>query len=313
MVKKLMHVGWDSDEDRKKCVELMKGMARDGLFARHPRLLSVWEILIRHYEGGKEDQLKNIGDLIDSKDAPSNKNKSGSEAKREIASILDIYFTICSKGKEAEYVLSFEPESPRLKLDKRTVADSAKPVLVKSVDRAAEKDASLQEVIYAEKVHCKKRYRHWAYVMSLLASSPIVVFLLMFAIPGFSYYSMSLAQKHWFFWIVALVTGMLEVPIFFVWRSLLKLPESNFTHFIWSKFIKRDADDFGKNISLASYSGKCTEPECKGQVHLVNEFRKGLGYIGKCKAFPDYHWFTFDPVSLRGSRIKTRNDTIRPS
>jgi hypothetical protein len=118
-----MILGWETQLDRDNGAQLMKDLVTEGLFSGYPRLLSAWEILIKHYEGGTEDLLRDVADLIPLGDTVNSRNKSGSGTKADIAGILDLYFNICTKGQQTEYIIHFARKSPRLVLKKRLLYD----------------------------------------------------------------------------------------------------------------------------------------------------------------------------------------------
>lgn len=94
---------------------------------------------------------------------------------------------------------------------------------------------------------------------------------------------------------------LLSCGLGYIGIVLHKLWVQRLAHFFSKYFLKFTNQD----MVIVSYSGKCSVPECKGDIFLSCEFKKGTGYIAKCSNYPDGHRFSIDPITLKGERIRS--------
>ncbi len=101
----------------------MKDIIDQRILDQYPRLLRVWTRMYELYYREKEQELERLSDLFYKTDKVKDRTKSASEAKRDLAEILELYFEYCQKGREAGYIISFVPGTPRLRIEPRIDED----------------------------------------------------------------------------------------------------------------------------------------------------------------------------------------------
>jgi hypothetical protein len=99
---------------------------------------------------------------------------------------------------------------------------------------------------------------------------------------------------------VGLIGFLLSVVLGYIGIVLHKLCVQRLAYLFSKYFLRLTSPD---EIIIVSYTGKCSVPECKGDIFLSCEFKKETGYIAKCSNYPIGHRFTIDPITLQGKRI----------
>lgn len=265
------HYGWD--KYRKKGIKELKRLYSSEFFANKPAMLDLINRYIKFYETKAEENI--MGKTLYPEKDVDTAAKYASKLIKEFRKDLEEFYKT-EEGKRGDCRIYFIASKGNYRL-------GVKPK--KDLDEA-KKELKKKEISYKEKVLFKTRYSPVLYYIVTLVSLVLVIFL---SFIGLKYIFLNPKKMVNLFFVAFIAL------LWFIVIALLRLPEKKMS-FVGIKYfliIK------GKDIILASYSGKCVI--CGGKVELSSSsHNKGQGYIGKCNINPDNHTYTFDYTTLKG-------------
>lgn len=274
--------GWDNF--RKEGLNELLNIKESRVLGDKDAQISFLEKYHEIYRDQKEHQIKATTFYPDSIGKDEAQKKASDVIKRLRQSIEKYYES--DVGERSLYEIYFIAESRDYRLGIRP----------KKISQQQTENA--EAISYNEHQHfimTQKPFLIRSLSFVLLFISPFLIFIF-----GIIIY-VERAHPSWL--ILFIGSGGLILSIFFGYTGIVlnKLLSRRLVYFFAKYFIRTTNQD----VALISYSGKCSVPECKGNVLLSNEFKKGTGYIAKCSDYPDGHRYSIDPTTLKGHQIRT--------
>jgi hypothetical protein len=271
--------GWDinKEEGLRELERLISSRILADKEAQKPILRTYFAI----YKEEREHEIKGTAFYSDI-DKETAEKRSSDIIGRLRNTIKEFYAS--AEGKESAYEIYFVAKSRDYRLGIRP----------KKGDEQSEKRS--ESISYYE--HLYFRPMHKGFMIKSLGS------LLLFISPFLFFISVVILwveRSHLSLLMVflGLIGILLSCGLGYIGIVLHKLWSQRLAYLFSKYFLRLTSND----IVIVSYSGKCSVPECKGDIFLSCEFKKETGYIAKCSNYPVGHRFSLDPITLQGKRI----------
>jgi hypothetical protein len=244
--------------------------------------ISFLETYYQIYKNEKEDQIK-ATTFYSPKTGKGEAQKKASDVIQRLRQSIEKFYE-SEEGKKSLYEIYFVAESRDYRLGVRPI---------KNKEQTENKDDGMSYIENKYFITPLRPFIIQILSVILLLVSPFLIFISAIVI--------YLERTHSSWLILFAGYGGLILSFFLLHTGMMfnKLLDRRLVYFYAKYFLRIITQD----VALVSYSGKCSVPECKGNVFLSNEYKKGTGYIAKCSDYPDGHRYSIDPTTCKGDRI----------